>query len=100
MVAIRKDAGESPKLVQIENSLEALQQAVGGYVETVTFCSDAVLLCDEEGKIKNRPMNVKLFGEEFVGTILIVGVNGDEFTDLKNPDNVCRLIFNCNLAVE
>ena len=100
MVAIRKDAGESPKLVQIENSLEAVQQAVGGYVETVTFCSDAVLLCDEEGKIKNRPMNVKLFGEELVGTILIVGVNGDEFTDLKDPDNLCRFLFNCDLVVE
>lgn len=100
MEVIKKEVGNSPELVEIENSLEALQQAAGGYIETLTFSTDAVLVFDEEGKIKNRPVNVKLFGEELVGTILVVGVNGDEFSDLKDPENICRFLFNCDLVIE
>ena len=37
MQVIRKDPGKPPKLVEIPNTLKALQQAVGGYIETVTL---------------------------------------------------------------
>ncbi len=100
MVVIKKEVGKDPELEKVENSLEALQQAVGGYIETLTFSTDAVLVFDGEGKIKNRPVNVKLFCEELVGTILVVGVNGDEFSDLKDPENICRFLFNCDLVIE
>ena len=40
MFVIRKDPGQPPELVVMENTLEALQQAVGGYIETVTFSLD------------------------------------------------------------
>ena len=93
MVVIKKEVGKVPELVKVENSLEALQQIVGGYIETLTFSTDAVLVFDEEGKIKNRPANVKLFGEELVGTILVVGVKDDEFISLKDPDKMMRFIF-------
>lgn len=35
-----------------------------------------------------------------MGTILVVGVNGDEFSDLKDPENICRFLFNCDLVIE
>lgn len=37
---------------QIPNTLEALQQEVGGYIETLTLTSDLVLIMDEEGCLK------------------------------------------------
>jgi hypothetical protein len=66
---------------------------VGGYIETVSFASDACIICNEEGRLLNLPFNCKLLGKEFVGPILIVGVDGDEFTDLYKPEAVARLLF-------
>lgn len=83
---IRKDPGYPPRVVEIENTLEALQEAVGGYIETVTFDTDTCVICDEEGRLKGYPRNVRLFGEDFVGTILVVGVDGEAFASIKRPD--------------
>ena len=65
----------------IPNTLKALQEAVGGNIESYTFSDDAVILCDEEGWLKNYPPNVKLMGGVFYGNIVLAGVDGDEFTD-------------------
>ena len=48
MKAIRKKPGCEPELIDIDNTLAALQQEVGGYIETVTIASDAVVICNEE----------------------------------------------------
>ena len=44
MKAIRKKPGCEPELIDIDNTLKALQTEVGGYIETVTIASDAVQL--------------------------------------------------------
>lgn len=36
MKAIRKKPGCAPEIIEVENTLEALQQEVGGYIEAVT----------------------------------------------------------------
>lgn len=54
LVAIKKP-GELPGLEPLfENSLEAFQKAVGGYIEVVTVASDLVLICNEEGRLPGR----------------------------------------------
>lgn len=50
-----------PIPTDIDNTLEALQEFVGGYIETVTITEKLVLICNEEGKIKNLPKNRELF---------------------------------------
>jgi hypothetical protein len=40
-------------------SLAELQTAVGGYIEIVTLPNNKLLVVDEEGKLKNRPINSK-----------------------------------------
>lgn len=80
-----KDPGKLPQMVTISNKLQSFQKAVGGYIETFRFAKDAVIICNEEGKIKNLPFNVRLLGEDFVGTILIAGVQGEEFTSFDFP---------------
>ena len=86
MKAIRKKSGCEPELIDIDNTLVALQQEVGGDIETVTIASDAVVICNEEGRILGLPDNCRVCGVDFVGTVLIVGAKGDEFCDVPEAD--------------
>lgn len=92
-----KDPGKVPRHVHIENSLSNLQKTVGGYIETVTLMSDAVIICNEEGRLMNLPHNCNVCGIDFVGTIVICGVEGEEFADLpgdfKNWKNMFRSLW-------
>lgn len=92
MLVIRKDPGQLPELVVMENTLEALQQAVGGYIETVTFSPDAAIICNEEGRLQGLPYNCDFLGISFVGPILIVGVDGDEMCSLDDG-NAALLLY-------
>jgi len=72
-------------VTNVSNTLRNLQNLVGGYIETVTLAKDGpVLICNEEGKLRGLPFNCRICGEDFVGTILIAGVDGEEFSDLSD----------------
>ena len=86
MKAIRKKPGCAPEIIEVDNTLKALQTEVGGYIETVTIASDAVVICNEEGRILGLPDNCRVCGVDFVGTILVVGRNKDEFCDVPEAD--------------
>ena len=70
------------RLIEIPNELKALQEAVGGYIEVVTLATDLAIVCDEDGRIKGEVPNCEICGIDFVGTILAVGVDGEEFADV------------------
>ena len=76
MKAIRKKPGCAPEIIEVENTLKALQQEVGGHIETVTIASDTVVICNEEGRILGLPDNGRVCGVDFVGT------KGEEFCDV------------------
>lgn len=77
--------GRTHETIDIENTLEALQKAVGGYIETVRLRVDnAVMIVNEEGLLLGLPFNAAasaLAGQTIVGAALVVGVDGEEFTD-------------------
>lgn len=77
-----KEPGKGWKVAEIENTLEALQQGVGGKLEAVTLASDACILCNEEGRLLGMPYNITICGVSFVGPLLIVGIAGEDFTGL------------------
>ena len=84
---IIKKPGEAAFEARIANELETLQEWVGGYIETyaLTYNPAVIVICNEEGKLLGLPYNCKLAGEHFAGTILLVGVGGeegDEFADM------------------
>lgn len=85
MKAVYKQPGQPAEIIEIRNELRDLQQAVGGYIEAVTLRSDVVLLCNEEGRLRGLPHNLKFFGHDFVGPLLLVGTDGEEFCDLPHP---------------
>lgn len=70
------------RMIEIPNELKALQEAVGGYIEVVTLATDLAIVCDEDGRIKGEVPNCEICGIDFVGTILAVGVDGEEFADV------------------
>lgn len=82
MRAILKKVGEAPEIVEIENTLEALQDAVGGWIEAIYLDNNAVLICDEEGKIKGKPFNFYTDLDVIVGDVLFVSVADEDFTDI------------------
>lgn len=66
---------------EIDNTLEALQKTVGGYIETMTL-DDTVLIMNEEGMIKGLPENFRILSNTIYGTVVVAGVNGEEFGDV------------------
>lgn len=83
ITVIIKEPGKEPVVDHFfENTLEAFQEAVGGYIETVTFATDAVIVCNEEGLLLNLPENRTKLGT-LLGTIVVCGVKRDEFCSLK-----------------
>ncbi len=79
-----------PRPAEIDSSLESMQQVVGGYIQAVyPFFDDAVLVCNEEGKLQGLPPNRLLRepgGKPYdvvCGTFFIAGTAGDDFTSLS-----------------
>ena len=81
MKVFAKRPGEPWQETEIENTLEALQEFVQGYIETITLFENGVIICNEEGRIRNLPHNTNICGCDFVGNILFVGTDGEEFCD-------------------
>ena len=82
MRVIYKAPGGKPEIRDIPNTLEELQASVGGYIESCTFATNATVICNEEGRLRGLPYNCRFLGVDFVGPILVFGIEGDEFTDL------------------
>jgi hypothetical protein len=72
--------------VEIDNTLEALQAAVDGYIETIGIVpGEAVMIVNEEGRLRGmapNPIASAFAGIDIVGPALIVGVDEDDFTDV------------------
>ena len=83
MVLIKEPGKPAHMDPLFDNKLEAFQNAVGGYIETVTVADDVVIICNEEGRLMCMAPTVEINGLDFVGTIMAVGVKGDEFASLK-----------------
>lgn len=81
MKAIAIRPGEKLQVIEIENSLKALQDFVGGYIQAVPV-GDQVVICNEEGRLQGHKVCATVDGIDFVGSILIVGNGEEDFTDV------------------
>ena len=88
-----KEPGKAPVKKWIPNQLEFLQMFVDGFIETFTVTAGAVIICNEEGKLDGLPYNCTICGEEFVGNIMLVGTNADEFDDVPFEEETLRSMF-------
>jgi len=54
-----------PEVVRIEDSLEAMQELVGGYIETyMPFEEEVAIVCNEEGKLRGAMPNRGIYDKE------------------------------------
>ena len=94
LVCIKEPDKEAVIEPLFDNTLESFQKAVGGYIETLTISKDLVLIVNEEGRIHNLPFNTSVLGAPLYGTILAVGIRGDEFSSVKGShvSTILRLL--------
>ena len=79
---------ELPEEIEIDNTLEAKQEKVGGYIECVYLPNDdsVVLICNEEGKINGMELNRFIGHDIIAGPFLIFGddYENGEFKSLNH----------------
>lgn len=72
-----------PRLINIDSSLESIRTAIHcQWIEAADLLPDAVLICDEEGKLNGSRPNRIVEGDLVHGSFLIAGLGEDDFTDL------------------
>lgn len=80
------EPNKMPYEAEIDGSLESMQNLVGGWIETCSpplHDDDALIICNEEGKIRNLMPNRKLHFEDGVlydvicGTFFIINAPED-----------------------
>lgn len=82
--------GEVPCIVEMDSTLEALQKAVGGFIEAVYPFDDPVaIICNEEGKLEGLPLNRALRDADgciydiISGNFLVTGLGEEDFSSLS-----------------
>lgn len=90
---LKIEPGKAPERIDIYNELATLQDAVGGYIQVVypDPHRPVGLICNEEGKYMGLKPNRALYkdGKPYdiiVGTFFVVGVDEEDFTDLREED--------------
>jgi hypothetical protein len=90
-VIIKRPCDQFGEETTIPNTLRALQEAVGGYIETVTLPEhNLVLICNEEGRVRDMPYNFTLrrirgvvtVQNAIFGTVIACGAEGDQLADI------------------
>lgn len=90
---IAKLPNTMPYVTWVSNSLQDLQKFVGGHIEVVPLTTDTVVICNEDGRLKGLEHNCEICGIDFVGDIIICGVDGEEFTDILVDIGIFKLVF-------
>jgi hypothetical protein len=61
--------------LHIPNTLQSFQRLVKGYVEAVYVDGTLSLYCNEEGKLKDLPLNFPLNGDVICGTAVFTATD-------------------------
>lgn len=63
-----------PKMVEINDTLEAMQELVGGYIEEyMPFEDEVAIVCNEEGKVNGLPLNRAVYSDDKKMVDIIAG---------------------------
>lgn len=89
MEVLLVEPGKEARMTEVGNDLRSLQSLVGGYIEaTYPFDDSVALVCNDEGKIMQMPLNRALRGEDgkiydaIAGPFFICGLGEDNFCSL------------------
>ena len=91
------EPGKRPRTVELPDTLEAMQQAVGGLIQAIyPFEEPVALVCNDEGKLMGLPLNRGLRTEDrtlydiVCGTFFLCAAppDGDSFESLSEEQLV------------
>ena len=82
MKIVYKAPGSGPRTMEIINDLYLMQQLVDGFIETVRFDKNLILVCNEEGRLLELEKNT--FG--ICGRFFVCGDAGEEFRGLTEEE--------------
>lgn len=88
--AIIKVPGQPARYATVDNTLAEFQRLVGGYIEAVHITYDCIAIVNENGRLMNlRPSGFL----DFVGTVVLVGSDGEDFADVPVTEDMFRIMF-------
>lgn len=87
MLVLMIESGKAPRRLELSHSLEEMQKAVGGFIQSLyPFSEPVALVCNEEGKLLGLPANRALQDESgavydiVCGTFFLCGAPPDSDT--------------------
>ena len=80
-------------MTNISNTLKNFQRIVEGPIEVVKVADDVVIIANEEGKLRGLEANFVMGQDVIVGEVAVVGVDGDEFSDVPIDLTVWKWIL-------
>ena len=91
MRVVLVEPGKKAVVKVIDGSLEGMQKTVGGYIEAIALDDQGTcLICNEEGKINDLPLNRVMVDENgrltdiIAGTFFVCGTDEEEFSSLDD----------------
>lgn len=95
ITVVVKEPGKTPEVKEIDDTLESMQEVVGGYIELVAMPNNLDFYVNEEGLAEGLPFNTHIRGVPVVGTVFAASRNssGDTIGLTKSQiDKVMTLI--------
>lgn len=92
MCVLVVESERRPEVREIDNSLKAMQEIVGGLIQPIYLDDSVALVCNDEGKLMNLPANRGLRDKDgqiydiVFGTFFLCGApaDSDHFTGLTS----------------
>ena len=81
-VIVKRPDEQYGHVTHISARLENLQNTVGGYIETIPVQPGTIIICNEEGKLKELPPNMPYYLDTIHGTIIVCGQSGEDISDI------------------
>lgn len=82
-----QNPGDFSRIVTVPNTIEALQELIGGHIEVHHISGSLLLVMDEEGRLKGLPENVRCvqYGT-IVGPVFITADKDEDFRSLTSEE--------------
>lgn len=68
-----KKVGQEPELLEINHTLDEMQNLVDGLIEVVPYKNNILLICNDEGKLLNMKANILFDNDCIAGNCFFVG---------------------------
>lgn len=82
-----KKINQPPKELVIKNDLKTMQKLVDGLIEVVPYMDNILMICNEEGKICNKPINLVFDNDLIAGDCFFVrDSKSGNFSSLKSKE--------------